>query len=82
MGFDGSSNRCDWLSVVWWLACYSGGVVDWGILVFDLLPHKISGGWREGRGGVVGRCREPLVPEVALGRFRAVLGSRIVLVKG
>ena len=47
VGFDRASDRCYWLSIVWCLAGYGGGVVDGGVLVCDFLPHVVP--WGEGR---------------------------------
>lgn len=81
MGFECASNRCDWLAIVWDLACYGGGMVEWGVILFDVLPHEFTR--REGWGSDgVGKRGEPLVPDTTLNGLWAILGMTVVLVEG
>ena len=82
MGFERSSDSCDWFSVVRCLTCEGRGVLDGGVLVPDFLPHVFAGGEDSRRGRVDRSCGEPLIPESALDLVRAVLRSSIVLGEG
>ena len=81
MGFYGTSDGGDWLSVVWWLTCKGGWVIERDVVLFDVLPHKLARRKR-GREGRVGGRGEATVPKAPLGRVWAILGFGKVKVEG